>query len=308
MQSDRSEKRLRLLDGEASKSWAVRDFVMCGLPLRHTPGTEYTRQNGRFTVRVVATKNYGLPYGADRLLPIWLATAWHVVGRPADGRISLRSAADLLRAFDPIREPNGTELRRVRERIERIYHSTFFVEEVTPSRIRRDSYRLIASHELWFDGRAHGNQHTLWGNVITLDARFVAELQRKGAIPIDLRAVSYLRQSPLALDLYCWQALRSFSLLTKGKDKGIPLFGEQGLCAQFGITTRSTRRARQLFRAAHARVKAVWDTCPNELAGDALIVRPGRALPESARLTLPGVRYDPPGREGPKVPHLEVVR
>lgn len=303
----RVEKRLRLLEGGASKSWAVRDFTICGLPLRPVQGTEYQRRNGRFSLRVVGTKDHGVPYGTDRLIPIWLATAWHVVGKPGDGRICLRSGSDLLRAFDPTHEPSGIELRRVRQRIERIYHATYFVEEVTPNRIRRDSYRLIASHELWFDGRAHGNQHTLWGNVITLDPRFVGDLQRKGAIPIDLSAVSALTQSPFVLDLYCWEAMRSFSLLVKNKrDVAIPLMGETGLLAQFGMLTQSSRRARQQFRAAQARVKAVWPSCPNELAGDTLVVRPGRALAENARLTLPGVRYDPPRGEAP-ISHLGVV-
>ncbi len=37
----------------------------------------YTRRNGSFLLEITAYPRFGLPYGQDRLIPIWLATLAH---------------------------------------------------------------------------------------------------------------------------------------------------------------------------------------------------------------------------------------
>jgi len=56
-------------------SYNARPFVLCGLPLRRPPADElvYTR-NGSFVLEITAHPRFGLPYGQDRLVPIWMAT------------------------------------------------------------------------------------------------------------------------------------------------------------------------------------------------------------------------------------------
>src|SRR5271165_3591874 len=57
-------------------SYNARPFVLCGLPLRQLPKEQliYTRRNGNFLLEITAHPRFGLPYGQDRLIPIWLAT------------------------------------------------------------------------------------------------------------------------------------------------------------------------------------------------------------------------------------------
>lgn len=94
--------------------FSPRDFVLCGLPLKRQVGTVYKRRNGNLLLKVVADPDAGLPFGQDRLLPIWLATAFKVAGEPEDNTIRFRSAHDILRAFEL---PNsGLEFRRLAER------------------------------------------------------------------------------------------------------------------------------------------------------------------------------------------------
>jgi hypothetical protein len=54
----------------------ARPFVLCGLLLRQPPKDQliYTRRNGNFLLEITAHPRFGLPYGQDQLIPIWLAT------------------------------------------------------------------------------------------------------------------------------------------------------------------------------------------------------------------------------------------
>jgi hypothetical protein len=56
--------------------FASRPFVLCGLPIkRPTKGTwMHERRNGQFVLQVIGHPNYGVPWGQDRLVPIFLAT------------------------------------------------------------------------------------------------------------------------------------------------------------------------------------------------------------------------------------------
>jgi hypothetical protein len=57
-------------------SFGARPFILCGLPIRRLPaGTRaYTRRNGRFFLEIVGHPEYGIPFGQDRLVLLWLAT------------------------------------------------------------------------------------------------------------------------------------------------------------------------------------------------------------------------------------------
>lgn len=62
--------------GTQELSFGARPFILCGLPIRRLPaGTlTYTRRNGRFFLEIVGHPEYGVPFGQDRLVLLWLAT------------------------------------------------------------------------------------------------------------------------------------------------------------------------------------------------------------------------------------------
>ena len=64
-------------EGSQDLSFGARPFILCGLPIRQLPtGTlTYTRRNGRFYLEVVGHPQYGVPFGQDRLVLLWLATS-----------------------------------------------------------------------------------------------------------------------------------------------------------------------------------------------------------------------------------------
>jgi hypothetical protein len=53
-----------------------RPFVLCGFPLRRPPADQllFERRNGQFLLQVTTHSEYGLPFGQDRIVPIFLAT------------------------------------------------------------------------------------------------------------------------------------------------------------------------------------------------------------------------------------------
>jgi hypothetical protein len=100
-----------------------RTFVLCGLPIRRPPaGTlQHTRRNGRLRLEVTGHPEYGLPFGQDRLIPIWVAT---LAVRQKTRNVVFRSAAEILEYFDLPKD--GPHYRRLVEGFQRIFTSTIY--------------------------------------------------------------------------------------------------------------------------------------------------------------------------------------
>ena len=85
--------------GRQDLAFHSRPFVLCGLPIRRSEaGTlKYARRNGRFVLEIIGHPDYGLPFGQDRLIPLWVAT---LAVRQKSKTILFRSAAEILQEFD----------------------------------------------------------------------------------------------------------------------------------------------------------------------------------------------------------------
>ena len=68
--------------------FASRPFVLCGLPVRCPPRSTlvYERRNGLFTLQITGHPDFGLPFGQDRLVPIFLATLMAAISSLAGRR------------------------------------------------------------------------------------------------------------------------------------------------------------------------------------------------------------------------------
>lgn len=290
---------------EQTLAYAAREFVLCGLPFRRPRGgLAFRRQNGDTLLELTGHPDHGVPYGQDRLIPIWLATAYFACGKPDDNVIRFRCASDILRAF-ALNTDGGISLVRLRERLLRVFWCTYAVSMIprdakerrhlTPSR-----YQLMHKLQIkTLDDKRPSNQYVLWQDSIELDPHFAAQLRSGGRIPIDLETVRALKECSPALDLYIWQAWRSYRLLmNRQAPTSLPVFGEGGLMAQFGSGTSSPTKVRQLLRSWQAEVKRVWPGCPNFLSDDCerFHVLPGAAITvgQNALPELPGVSLNAP--------------
>lgn len=267
-------------DDRQRVAFSSRYFVLCGLPLKRPPATEleHIRRNGDMVLSVTGHPRFGLPFGQDRLLPIWAAT---VAMRSSSRTITFRSGAEILDMFGLPKD--GKTYRRLVEGFKRLGTSTMFFgrEEQLEHGLhfQLGRFHFFDSLNLWYT--RHLDQTTLPGeefeNRVQLSELFWKELQEH-PIPIDLNVVRGLSDSPGCLDFYLWLCWRCWNAK---KSSSIPLFGAAGLVNQLGVRGYEERwKFRQTLRRWLIITRRLWPACPAEISqdGNALVVQHGRAI------------------------------
>ena len=239
------------------------------MPVKRPPAGRlvHRRHNGRFFLEIAAHPDYGLPYGQDRLVLIWVAT---LAIRQQSRIVRFNSAARMFEEFDlPL---DGPHYRRMMEGFRRIFTSTIFfgAADGQPDTIESARVHFFDSLDLWFsrvDPRAEQE------NVVTLSDAFWCEL-RQHPIPIQRDAVRAFAASPGCLDLYLWLRWRTFRLHTTHV---VPLIGRQGLADQLGFDEYARERdLRRMLDRWLSRIRLVWPECPCRLSGIGLALVPSR--------------------------------
>jgi hypothetical protein len=260
----------------------TRPFVLCGLPLRHPPGTQlvHAGHSGKFFLHVTAHPDFGLPYGQDQLIPIWVAT---LALQQKNRTIHFESAAQMLDFF---RLPNdGPHYRRIVGGFQRIFAAKiFFGTDERPDGAKLIDFSRFHFFDrmlLWFnsDSAAQSANPRARENTITLSEAFHQEIDQH-RIPVEREAVACLAHAPGTLDFYVWLVWRSWAV--NGTPVRIPLFGPQGLSQQLGITHYSADRFfRRKVQHWLRQVKAVWPECPATVAddGQGLLISSSRSSP-----------------------------
>lgn len=265
--------------------FTARPFVLCGLPIRRPPEGQllFERRNGHFTLQVTGHPQFGLPFGQDRLIPIFLAT---MAVRQQSRIVRFESAAALLDMFGLAK--GGKEYRRLVSAFERIFGATiFFGTELSgePSKvIHRSRFNFLSEAQIWYSsGPEQPPLSKDFGNVVVLSDEFYREISAH-PIPADLEAVKILASAPAVLDLFVWLTYRCFS--AKGPER-IPLFGSFGLAQQLGCVEYSRpRRFRAMLEHWLASIRALWPGCPAFISSDgrAMLVNHSEAVvPEHPR-------------------------
>ncbi len=97
-------------EGSQILAFSSRPFVMCGLPVRQPPKSQllFERRNGVFVLQITGHPEFGLPYGQDRLVPIYLAT---LAIQQKSQTVRFRSGAEMLDTFGMSK--GGKEYRRL---------------------------------------------------------------------------------------------------------------------------------------------------------------------------------------------------
>ncbi len=115
----------RMGDGPLKQElvYSSRPFVLCGLPVKRPKKDvlKHERRNGKFVLQITGHPDYGLPFGQDRLIPIWVAT---LALRRQHRFISFKSAAEILETFGLPKD--GPHYRRLVHGFERIFGATIF--------------------------------------------------------------------------------------------------------------------------------------------------------------------------------------
>lgn len=267
--------------GNQNLGYCTRPFMLCGLPVRRPPPDQllYERRNGSFVLQVTGHPDFGLPFGQDRLVPIFLAT---MAVKQRSPTIQFRSASMLLDWFGLSK--GGKEYRRLVASFERIFGATIFfgtdTSRATARLVHRARFNFLREAHIWYnrDGQPAGSPE----NIVVLSDEFFAEALAH-PIPADLEAMRVLASAPAVLDLFLWLTYRCFG--AKGEEL-IPLFGAWGLTNQLGSVEYSRpRRFRAILDQWLATIRALWPTCPAKISRD------GQSL-EIKRANFIAPRYD----------------
>lgn len=259
--------------------FASRPFVLCGLPIkRPAKGTLlHERRNGQFLLQVTGHPTYGVPWGQDRLVPIFLAT---LAMRQQSQTITFRSAAEMLDIFGM--QQGGSQYRRLVAAFQRVFGATIFFGTDTQREramvTHQARFNFMREARIWYS--RNPNQALLPGgfeNEIVLSDEFFREVTTH-SIPTDLEAAKALSCAPAALDLFMWLSYRCF---TAKREERIAIFGDFGLAAQLGSADYARpRKFRERLERWLDLVRALWPTCPAQLdgGGEYMLIHPAIAL------------------------------
>ena len=176
--------------------FSSRPFVLCGLPVKRPPAgcLLHERRNGRFVLQVTGHPSYGLPWGQDRLVPIFLAT---MAVRQQSARITFNSAAEMLDTFGI--QQGGSQYRRLVASFQRIFGATiFFGTDTQRDRaavVHCARFNFMTEARIWYSRDLE--QTLLPGdcqNVIVLSEEFHREIASH-PIPTDLEAQRLFRRA-----------------------------------------------------------------------------------------------------------------
>ena len=173
--------------------FSSRPFVLCGLPVKRPAQgcLLHERRNGRFVLQVTGHPSYGLPWGQDRLVPIFLAT---LAIRQRSPQITFDSAAAMLDTFGM--QQGGSQYRRLVSSFQRIFGATIFFGTDTQRQratvVHQARFNFMTEARIWFSRNC--DQSVLPGdcqNMIVLSGEFYRETLSH-PIPTDLEAAKAL--------------------------------------------------------------------------------------------------------------------
>ena len=303
---------------EAKQAGAVgfmaRALTQATMPHKATPGCEFKRRNGSFSLTMLSRSDIGLPYGSiPRLLLSWMTTE---AVRTKSPILELGPSLSAFMAELDLMPTGGRwgTITRLREQMKRLFSCTVSCDYADQTMDAGEGYRITKSYKLWWDTKSP-SQVPLWKSTVTLSTDFFQEIIER-PVPIDMRALKALKRSPLALDIYCWLTYR-LSYLRKPAEIPWP-----ALQMQFGADYASDEQGLRNFKKKflnHLRaVNVLYPEANVEEGERGLLLKPSK--PHVAQLppALPRLKNPPAPEplllplpihehEGNTGPHLRTV-
>lgn len=147
--------RIKREQANQALCFSSRPFVLCGLPVRRLPQGQlmYQWRNGQFALQITGHPDFGVPFGQDRIVPIFLATLAVQQKSPV---IRFRSAGEMLETFGM--HKGGKEYRRLVNAFERIFGATIFFGtdqiRATAKLVQRTRFNFLREAQIWYNRQA----------------------------------------------------------------------------------------------------------------------------------------------------------
>ena len=258
---------LAIEDDDAREAGALgfmaRAMVQATLPHRKVEGTEFTRRNGNFTLSLLAHSSVGLPYGSvPRLLLSWVTTE---AVKTKSRELELGdSMAAFMAELGMSRQ--GSNITSLKNQTRRLFSATVMAFYKDDKQISDMGYRLADKSVLWWDNKTP-EQAGLWRSTVTLSEHFFNEIIDR-PVPIDMRAIKALKQSPMALDIYTWLTYRVSYL------RHPTVVSWSSLALQFGSDYSRLRDFKQAFIEELRKVMLVYGYVQVEATEHGLLIKP----------------------------------
>lgn len=257
----------------------TRALAIATLPHRKTDEYRFVRRNGDFTLTMLTAHPEGLPFGTlPRLLLTWVAT--EVVQKKEPVLFLGNTLADYLQELG-LHSTGGK-----RGDITRLKHAmtTLFSAIISCHYDGQDNWALqnvlLADKVEWWKPQDEHEAGT-WHSRLVLSQPFFKECIEH-PVPVDLRAMKVLRQSPLALDIYVWLTHRMSYLRKRTTIPWWSLTGQFG--SGYAQDDQGLRDFRRAFLRELKKVVAIYPEAKvsNSKNGLVLYPSPTHVLPASA--------------------------
>jgi len=261
---------LAIEDADAREAGALgfmaRAMVQATLPHRKVDSTYFERRNGAFTLSMQALPKIGLPYGAlPRLLLAWTTTE---AVKTKSRELELGDSMSAFMAELGLTATGGKSgsITRLKNQTRRLFTATVAASYEDENHIEDMGYRLADRSVLWWHSK-DPEQVGLWKSTVTLSEQFFNEVIDR-PVPIDMRAMKALKQSPMALDIYTWLTYRMSYL------KRPTVIPWDAVATMFGSNYKQLKHFKQAFIEELRRVMVVYPQVRVEVTDDGLMVKP----------------------------------
>ena len=261
---------LAIEDADAREAGALgfmaRAMVQATLPHRKVDSTYFERRNGAFTLSMQALPKIGLPYGAlPRLLLAWTTTE-AVKTKSRELELGDSMSAFMAELGLTATGGNSGSITRLKNQTRRLFTATVAASYEDENHIEDMGYRLADRSVLWWHSK-DPEQVGLWKSTVTLSEQFFNEVIDR-PVPIDMRAMKALKQSPMALDIYTWLTYRMSYL------KRPTVIPWDAVATMFGSNYKQLKHFKQAFIEELRRVMVVYPQVRVEVTDDGLMVKP----------------------------------
>lgn len=271
------------IEAEAAKEagalgYMARALVQATMPHKNPgPVNVWGRRNGDFSMVIQPgytldksgnSKNIGLPYGAKPRLVMAYISSEAIKTRSRDIILG-RSLSGFMHQLGLV--PTGGRwgtIPMLREQMRRLFSATVaFQYDGKTARVEK-GFRIASRTVLFWEPKSP-HQTTLWESIVTLTQEFYEEIIER-PVPLDMRALSALKGSSLALDIYCWLTYR-MSYLKRPTE--IPW---ELLAMQFGSDYAELRDFKKNFLKQLRKVAVIYDSNVQE-GSKGLLIKPSKS-------------------------------
>jgi hypothetical protein len=192
-------------------AYMARSLVMATLPHSKPDGLVFQRQNGNYTLTMMANPQFGLPYGSlPRLLLAWITREAKLNKSPVIylGKTFSSFLRTLKLSQSGGKRGDATNLRKQMLRLFTTHISCVY-QDKKEGTCQGENFSVAQSFNLWWDPVTvtEDDSDFLPNSTITLNDAFYQELIDR-PIPVDFRVLRAFRRSPLQIDIYVWLTYR----------------------------------------------------------------------------------------------------